>query len=991
MADTVENLLIRFDANTESLRRELKRADTLVAGSSKRIDKSMSIVDTSFKRNAQQAKLMGAAIVGSTALAARAIIGYSDSYKNLRGQLMVVTDGQEELNRVWQGSLSIANETGASLNAAASLYQRLALATTDAGLSAERLLGITETLNKATVVSGASSQEAEAALIQLGQGLAEGALRGEELNSVLSQTPYVAGLIAKEMRVATGALRKLASEGKITTEIVISALENQAESVDEAFSQMPITVERATNRVKNLLADAFGRADTSGITDTIVELGDMLEDPKITQGLTDIADAVISLTTALVKAAAAIPEFTRSIGEGLAQMAGFAGGANSIDGLAREADEIISKLDFLRKQGQTSGGTWDGLIKDLTEVNKKLATMETLFGESEKTAKKLSKTTDDLSSEVVTAAKKTISSGKESLKISKAQVDSKEDLLKAIDSEISAVLEAERQREQRIYDVTKRIDEQAAALGRSAEMQAGFNALAAAGLTLEDERGTKLFRSATAAHRAAEAQSDLQRQAATTGLEWQAAAQNIARALDDLVDGSNGAFSEMGDHFANVLSDMSKAGASADLFSLQSVKDFGSALAQVGATWAANTLFDRETSGLGSAAGTAIGGVFGGPAGSAVGSFLGEGLESTLFGQDNDGNNAGGANFDLATRLIDSATWGSSGSQASANTAQQLAESLVEFSRLLGGSSLAGNITVGANDGIKYGNVSFGENREDFFQAAFDDVISGATALDDALKDLLLGFEGTSAEIADFSKVMLSIASGSVVDPVENAIGDFLDAQSSLTERYRPLADAVRDSLDAFDGSAEAAGRLNSAISASKQSAYEAATAILGLSDSISKMVGDQLDFFVKDLLTEEQLQASLEKDRREALSELKRGDIGADRVEELVKEFIDASNDLWRSFSDDQKKNRQGEFINATTAVETAAQSILGMSLSEIRDSESDINARIASEITNAGVTLQDAASDLGSHVGRFGQYVQQLATSGITINIQGNESELL
>ncbi|HAK13358.1 MAG TPA: hypothetical protein DCM33_01595, partial [Acinetobacter radioresistens] len=92
---------------------------------------------------------------------------------------------------------------------------------------------LTETVSKAVAISGASAASAEAALVQFNQALASGTLRGEELNSVMEQTPGLARAIAQGMGITIGQLRSVAAEGKITSEVLVKALNNSQQAVDD--------------------------------------------------------------------------------------------------------------------------------------------------------------------------------------------------------------------------------------------------------------------------------------------------------------------------------------------------------------------------------------------------------------------------------------------------------------------------------------------------------------------------------------------------------------------------------------------------------------------------------------------------------------------------------------------------------------------------------------------------------------------------------------
>ena len=162
-----------------------------------------------------------------------------------------------EFDRVFR----VAQDTRQGIQGTVELYTRLARATEEYGYSQEDVLGVTEAVSKAVVVSGASATEAEAAIIQLSQGLASGALRGDELRSVLEQMPRVARMIAEGMGITVGELRKFGSEGKLTTDVVMRALQSQAQNVSSEFEQMGKTVSQAGVGVANAFTKAVGEMD----------------------------------------------------------------------------------------------------------------------------------------------------------------------------------------------------------------------------------------------------------------------------------------------------------------------------------------------------------------------------------------------------------------------------------------------------------------------------------------------------------------------------------------------------------------------------------------------------------------------------------------------------------------------------------------------------------------------------------------------------------
>lgn len=114
-----------------------------------------------------------------------------------------------------------------------------------------------EQLNKKLVLSGASGMAVQAAILQLEQGLASGVLRGDELNSVMEQTPALAKTIADYLQVSIGDLRTMGSEGKITAAIVKNALFSAAEETNAAFEKTPMTWAQVWTTAANIAVRAL--------------------------------------------------------------------------------------------------------------------------------------------------------------------------------------------------------------------------------------------------------------------------------------------------------------------------------------------------------------------------------------------------------------------------------------------------------------------------------------------------------------------------------------------------------------------------------------------------------------------------------------------------------------------------------------------------------------------------------------------------------------
>ena len=187
----------------------------------------------------------------------RALTGLSDSMTSITARLDMMNDGlqtTEELNRMIYES---AQRSRGSYQQTANLVTKLGTLAGDAFSSNQEIIAFAEQLNKQMALSGTTTQEAQAAMLQLTQGLASGTLRGEELNSVLEQTPMIAQSIAKYMGVNTGEMRELASEGAITADVVKNAMFAMADEINAKFEQMPMTWGQVWTSMQNTAIQAL--------------------------------------------------------------------------------------------------------------------------------------------------------------------------------------------------------------------------------------------------------------------------------------------------------------------------------------------------------------------------------------------------------------------------------------------------------------------------------------------------------------------------------------------------------------------------------------------------------------------------------------------------------------------------------------------------------------------------------------------------------------
>jgi len=189
----------------------------------------------------------------------------ADAYNNLESRIKLAAGGGKDFAQTMQDVADISLRTHSSLETTGDLFAKLTMSGKSAGLSAKdaqaQALALTESINQAVQLSSASAQASDAAITQLVQGLNGGALRGDEFNSVMEQSPRLARAMADGLGVTTGELRKMAEAGALTAETVIRSLRSQSDTLKTEFQSLPPTVGRAIQDLGTAWMLYVGEAD----------------------------------------------------------------------------------------------------------------------------------------------------------------------------------------------------------------------------------------------------------------------------------------------------------------------------------------------------------------------------------------------------------------------------------------------------------------------------------------------------------------------------------------------------------------------------------------------------------------------------------------------------------------------------------------------------------------------------------------------------------
>ena len=265
-------------------------------------DKSKQAFDK-LQKNVNQSKtsllnLKNVLLAVASSVVIRQIFSLTNEYQNLQNRLKLVTNSTFELNKVQEELFQISRRTRGGFSETVELYQKLALQSQNLGLKNTQLLQITENVNKVIGISGVNSIQASSGILQLSQAFASGRLQGDEFRSISENIPPLLDIFAKELGVTRGELKKLGSEGKITSDIIATALLKETDNINKKFQQITPTIGQATTRLGNSFLNLVGKfnevtgsADMVsksilGVSDAIDKLAVKSEQPKLLQALT---------------------------------------------------------------------------------------------------------------------------------------------------------------------------------------------------------------------------------------------------------------------------------------------------------------------------------------------------------------------------------------------------------------------------------------------------------------------------------------------------------------------------------------------------------------------------------------------------------------------------------------------------------------------------------------------------------------------------------
>ena len=234
---------------------------------------------------------------------AQSFIQIADSVNLLNARLKLSTDGIKNFENASKALYSIAQNTANSVESVSNLFITLNRSFAELGYNQEKTLEVVSTFSAALKASGTASYNANIALKQLNDALAVGVLKGTDFKVLIQNAPALLGYLSDALGITAGELKTMASEGALTTQVLINAFENMKNKVESDFKSLPLSVESASTQLKTATDDLIANINSQlGITDnlsaSLASATKFIENHK--ESITALSSSVVSFAPHLI-------------------------------------------------------------------------------------------------------------------------------------------------------------------------------------------------------------------------------------------------------------------------------------------------------------------------------------------------------------------------------------------------------------------------------------------------------------------------------------------------------------------------------------------------------------------------------------------------------------------------------------------------------------------------------------------------------------------
>lgn len=293
MATDVERLVVAMEARTASFEKALNRSYSQAAKQSNQIERrfrdmnkniesvfarggistaikkdleaSVAAVSSAEAKLSQSTTSMKGMMTGLAGIfAARELVTMADSWSDVSARVGIAVGEMSEAPAVMERLYNLAQDTYSGFQQTAESFIANSTALKELGYNTNQQLDYTEALNNALVVSGAKGDRATSVTNALSKAMAAGKLSGDGLNTIIETGGRVAEVLAAELGVGVNALRDVGAQGKITSQVIYSALTKRMEQLADQAGSMPATIGDALQQIQNAALKSVGALDQTG-------------------------------------------------------------------------------------------------------------------------------------------------------------------------------------------------------------------------------------------------------------------------------------------------------------------------------------------------------------------------------------------------------------------------------------------------------------------------------------------------------------------------------------------------------------------------------------------------------------------------------------------------------------------------------------------------------------------------------------------------------
>lgn len=312
-------------------------------------------IDLLDKRMAQA----GQAVVGYLSIqtfagAIRTIANTSDAWVEMTDRIKLATRSDEEYADSLEALRTISDRTFTNMTNNAEVYINSLSVLRERGFSNREALQFTETIGLGLVASAAKGERATQVINQFSKALQQGKLQGDSFNAMVESAPALTDALARGLGKTREELARMATEGKLTTDVFVPALLSQMDSLGSAVDGMTITVGDALTRLQNAWNSAIGGADVTPLVNAIQGLTEVISDPVVVDNLVALASALVSLAATAAEGGSEFVDLGKRIGFVAASATGSITELDKIDQQIKDIDRSINGTGL----NTTLSGLW---------------------------------------------------------------------------------------------------------------------------------------------------------------------------------------------------------------------------------------------------------------------------------------------------------------------------------------------------------------------------------------------------------------------------------------------------------------------------------------------------------------------------------------------------------------------------------------------------------------------------------------------------------